>query len=209
MADDATCRIGDERELRSMFDEVSPTARIKVISALDAHCRNFIGLSPFLVIGSAAADGKADVSPRGDPPGFVHVLDDRTLAIPDRPGNNRIDTLGNIVANPEVALIFFVPGVGETLRVNGRAQLTQDRALLAGMAVNGKVPKLAIVVAVREAYLHCAKALKRSKLWEPESRAPKGAVPSIGRIIADQVGKPEMAGAIDERSIAAYRDKLY
>jgi PPOX class probable FMN-dependent enzyme len=209
MAADDVCRIDDQDALRGMFGEVSPTARIKVIDHLDRHCRHFIGLSPFLVIGTADANGKADVSPRGDPPGFVRVVDDHTLAIPDRPGNNRIDTLGNIVANPELALIFFVPGVEETLRINGRGTIVTDLALLEPMAVHGKVPKLAIQVAVREVFLHCAKALKRSRLWDPTVHVPKGTVPTIGRIIADMIGKPDDAGTIDQRSAVAYREKLY
>lgn len=196
-------------ELREIFGAPSALAAIKVIPALDAHCRRFISLSPFLVIASADASGKGDVSPKGDPPGFVKVLDDRTLAIPDRLGNNRIDTFLNVIENPEVGLIFFVPGVEETLRVNGRAAISRDPALLARMVEQGKTPKVALVVGVREAYLHCAKALKRSRLWDPAAQVPRSTLPSLGRMILDQTKRDDPVEEIDARIEDAYRTKLY
>ena len=137
----------------------------KQISALDHHCRAFISRSPFLLVGTANGTGVCDVSPKGDPAGFVQVLDDNTLVIPDRPGNRRADTLVNILENPQVGLLFLIPGVEDTLRVNGRAHIVQDEELLERTAVKGRKPLLVIVVDVQEAFLHCAKAFKRSLLW--------------------------------------------
>lgn len=194
--------------LRALYGEASELSRNKAIDHLDRHCRAFIALSPFLVIGTAAADRTADVSPRGDAPGFVRVIDGRTLAIPDRPGNRRIDTLRNVAENPEVALIFFVPGVNETLRVNGAASITTDAALLAGFAVQGKVPQTAMLVQVREAFLHCAKALIRSKLWDASAQVERSALPTLGAMIADQVAGID-AGEADRRIDVAYRTTLY
>lgn len=179
--------ITTEDELRARYDAPSDLARRKAIPKLDKHCRAFIAASPFLVIGSSAAGG-ADVSPKGDAPGFVAVLDDHTLAIPDRIGNNRTDTLQNILENPAVALIFFVPGMNETLRVNGRARISTDPALLEPLAAQGKTPRSAIVVDVDEAYLHCAKSLVRSKLWSPETQIDRKSFPSLGQMLADQIG---------------------
>lgn len=195
--------------LLALFGPTSSIAAAKAIPRLEVHCRRFIALSPFLVIGSSDREGRADTSPKGDPPGFVRVLDDHTLAIPDRPGNNRLDTLRNIVENPEVAVIFFVPGVDETLRVNGRARLTTEPGLLASMAVQGKVPTLAIVVAVREAYLHCAKALKRSRLWDPAGRIERGTLPSLARMVHDQTRSTEDVAVLEQRIETSYRDRLY
>ena len=179
--------VGDYAALKAIYGEAGALARQKLLSRLDRHCRNFISLSPFLVIGSASAAGPADVSPRGDAPGFVAVIDDRTLVIPDRPGNRLNDTLGNILENPQVALIFFVPGMNETLRVNGRARITNDEALLAPLAVQGKLPLSGILVEVEEAFLHCAKALIRSRLWAAESQIDRRSFPTLGEMISDQI----------------------
>lgn len=190
-------RIVDAAALRALYGEPSIRAASKVLSRLDAHCRAFIGLSPFCVLATAAADGSADCSPKGDAPGFVRVLDDETLLIPDRPGNNRVDSMSNVVENPNVGLIFFVPGMNETLRINGKAGITTDGALLEPLSVNGKRPRTGLVVKVEEAFLHCAKALMRSKLWDPERRIDRESFPSLGRILADQTGvqPPEAAEA--------------
>jgi PPOX class probable FMN-dependent enzyme len=185
-------------------------ARAKQIDRLDKHCRHFISLSPFLRLGSAAADGRTDVSPRGDPPGFVKVLDDETLAIPDRPGNNRVDSFKNIVQTGRVGLIFFVPGIEETLRVNGTATFSRDQALLRSMAIDGKLPRLAVIVHVEEAFLHCARALKRSKLWHATRHVPKGALPSLGRMIIEQTGRTDVSvEEADARIEKTYRENLY
>lgn len=197
-------------DLETLYGDATPLAIAKVLNRIDENCRLFISHSPFLCIASADAEGKQDVSPRGDPPGFVQVLDDKTLAIPDRVGNNRIDTLKNLRDNPEVGLIFFVPGVGETMRVNGTARITEDAALLEGMAMNGKAPKTAILVTVREAFIHCAKALKRSSLWDPSVQVPKGTIPSLARMIKAQVeAMGDTVETVEERIEVAYKERLY
>ena len=151
-----------------------PTASIaeKEMPMLDKHARHFLSLSPILFISTVGVDGRADISPRGDPAGFVKVIDDRTILIPERPGNRRADTMSNIVENPghSVALIFLLPGVEETLRASGRARIVDDPAALEDMAVRGKVPQLGILVEVDEVFFHCAKALKRARLWDPAAR---------------------------------------
>jgi len=204
--------IGNEEELRARFGEVSHLASAKSRPALDTYSRQFIGLSPFLVISTADTQGRADLSPRGDPPGFVRVIDDNTILIPDRPGNNRLDTMANITANPNVGLLFFVPGFEDTLRLNGKARITDDAALLSACTVNGKQPVVGILVAVEEVFLHCAKALKRSKLWDPASRQDRGQMPTIARMILEQtatpVAEPE-AAKIDAAVEDEYRTALY
>ena len=200
--------IPDADALRAHMGEISTMAVKKTLYALDRHCRRFIELSPFLVIATADADGRLDASPRGDPPGFVRVLDDVTLLLPDRPGNNRVDSLGNVLTSPGVGLVFFVPGVEETLRVNGQASITTDALLLAGSEVNGRVPKTGMVIRIDEAFFHCAKALKRSRLWDPAAQIERSAFPSLGRIIADQQTQFE-AGDVEKRLEVAYRERLY
>jgi hypothetical protein len=193
--------------LREIYGEPHERAVKKQLSRLDKHARNFIALSPFLVIASSDPSGRCDASPKGDAPGFVRVIDDRTLLIPDRLGNNRTDTLGNLLARPGVGLIFFVPGINETLRVNGRASVTVDPELLEPLAVHGKIPRSGILVAAEEIYFHCGKALIRSDLWNPEKHVPRGAWPSLGRIIAEQIGTDPDEG---ERATAeSYRTRLY
>ena len=177
--------------LVASYGLVSKGAQLKDIGRLDVHMSRFIALSPMCLIATADADGKQDVTPRGDPPGSFKVLDEQTLAIADRPGNNRLDTLKNLLANPEIALIFLLPGTNETVRVAGTAALSVDAELLESMAVQGKAPKCAIVVKVRQAYLHCAKAFLRSRLWTGEYAQPKGTFPSIGRMVGDQIGLTE------------------
>lgn len=205
--------IDSEGELREKFGEVHPLAITKSRPALDQYSRQFIAMSPFLVISTADADGKADLSPRGDPPGFVHVVDDRTILIPDRPGNNRLDTMSNITANPNVGCLFFIPGFEDTLRLNGKARLTDDAALLAPCSVNGKAPKVGILITVEEVFLHCAKALKRSKLWGPDYRQDRSQMPSIARIILEQTcdaGVDETEAAKADQDVEGdYKTGLY
>lgn len=197
-------------QLTAIYPPISALAAIKVLHKLDQHCRRFIGLSPLVSFASAAADGTMDVTPRGDHPGFVHVLDDTTVAIPDRPGNNRLDTLKNILGNPNVALLFFIPGMDEMFRVNGTATITTDPALLATMAVNGKLPRAAVVVKVSEAFLHCGKALKRARLWDPAAKVERTALPSLARMIVDQTGyAKDPVEVIEARTETAYRENLY
>ncbi|MBV9079433.1 MAG: pyridoxamine 5'-phosphate oxidase family protein [Methylobacteriaceae bacterium] len=200
--------IEDEAELRTLMGPVHPLAERKLLPRLDRYARDFIALSPFLVLASADRDGRADASPRGDGPGFVQVLDDATLLIPDRRGNNLADSFRNVLTSPGVGLIFLVPGVNETLRVNGRARLTTDPALLEPAAVDGKVPKAGLLVSVEEVYFHCGKALIRSKLWDAERQIPRSAFPSLGRIIADQTSVVTAEDA--ERTLdEGYRTRLY
>ena len=177
--------------LVASYAPVSKGAQLKDIGRIDVHMGRFIALSPLCLIATADAAGKQDVTPRGDPPGAFKVLDEHTLALADRPGNNRLDTLKNLLENPEIALIFLLPGVNDTVRVAGTARLSVDPELLASMAVQGKEPKCAIVISVRQAYLHCAKALLRSRLWQPDYVQPKGTFPSISRMVGDQVGMSE------------------
>lgn len=207
--------IRTEAELRQLMGEPEGLARRKSIAFLDPHCRHFIQLSPFLCIATCSADGRADVSPRGDQPGFVQLLDDRTLAIPDRPGNNRFDTVTNIMSNPAVGLIFFIPGFEDTLRINGKGAITRDPAILERATVNGKAPKLAIAVKVEKAFLHCAKAFRRSRLWDPAALVDRKRMPSLARMIIEQVAaageRPDEAtlARIDEALEEDYRCNLY
>ncbi|MSP87765.1 MAG: pyridoxamine 5'-phosphate oxidase family protein [Alphaproteobacteria bacterium] len=196
--------------LRDLYGESTTLARLKQLDRLDTHCRNFIAHSPFLMMASAGANGALDASPRGDAPGFVAVEDDRSLLIPDRPGNNRLDTLSNLQANPEVGLIFLIPGVDETLRVNGRAELVADSAVLVTLAAQGKLPKSAVRVRVREAFLHCGKALKRSRLWSEDYKVAKGTIPSLGRMIVEQVKPPGVSvEEAEQRVEESYRTRMY
>ena len=196
-------------ELRSSYGEPSERAARKSLDRLDRHCRRFIGLSPFVVLASSGADGRADCSPRGDAVGFVAVLDDRTVLLPDRRGNNRADSLSNVIENPYVGLLFMIPGVDETLRLNGRAALTTDPALLDPLAVNGRAPRSGLVVEVEEVFLQCTKALVRAKLWADESRVDrKAALPSFGQMLADHVGLPD-GEAVDREIRTKIRETLY
>ncbi len=183
--------ITEEVELRDIFGWPTERARNKQIDRLDRHCRAMIAKSPFLLLGTSDATGRCDVSPKGDYPGFVRVLNDRTIAIPDLPGNNRLDTLTNMLSNPQVGLIFMIPGMNETLRINGKVRLVRDANLLESMAFQGKLPKLAIVVDVQEVFTHCPKAFLRSKLWSEDSRIDRRELPSFAEILRDHAGLVE------------------
>jgi uncharacterized protein len=200
-------------QLQALFPPTHALAIAKSLNRLDPHAREFIARSPFLCIGTQSADGRADVSPRGDPAGFVRVLDDQTLLIPDRPGNNRLDTQSNILANPAVGLLFMVPGFDDTLRINGTAQITRDPGLLALLAVNDRLPVTAIVVTIQEVFLHCAKAFRRSKLWDPDARQDRSEMPSLVKIILDQTNAaPADAGVqakLDADLEEDYRGSMY
>lgn len=201
-------RITSVDVLRERYGVPSERAVLKEATSLQRWHKRFIELSPFLAISSTGKDGRGDVSPRGEKPGFVQVLDDHTLAIPDRPGNNRIDTLTNIVTNPNVGLLFLLPGVNEILRVNGAAELRDDPELMERFTVNGKPPRLVVVVRVQEAYLHCAKALMRSSLWKPEAINPRSVMPSMGEMLHDQIGE-RVAPESEEIAVARYAKELY
>jgi uncharacterized protein len=205
--------ITSEEALRGRYPATHDLAALKCLASLDSHAQEFIRRSPFLCIGTQNREGKADVSPRGDPVGFVRILDAVTLAIPDRPGNNRFDTLSNILANPNVGLLFMVPGFDDTLRVNGTASLSTDPAILEGMAVNNRAPTLAIVVKVAEVFLHCAKAFRRSGLWDPAARQNRSEMPTLLKMILDQTtGAPQdpvEMQKIDDGLEDDYRQSMY
>jgi PPOX class probable FMN-dependent enzyme len=188
-----------------------PTARSvqKERSTLDQHDRAFIARSPFLLIATAGADGRCDISPKGDVPGFVIVLDDRRLVIPDRPGNKRLDGMRNLLANPHVGLIFLVPGREETLRVNGRAWITRDPELLRRSAVQGRTPLLAIGVEVEQCFLHCAKAFLRAQLWTHEQWPLPDALPSLACVLFDQIQPEGVTLQEYERDIDEGVKRLY
>ncbi len=205
---DGISAITEPAELRAHYGDVLPIAARKVLAKLDQHCRAFIALSPFAVLATADGAGNVDASPRGDAPGFVGVLDDTTLLLPDRPGNNRVDSYGNILSHPGVGLLFFVPGVNETLRVNGHATVIADAERLAPFAAHGKAPVGGLLIEVREVFFHCGKALIRSSLWDPATRIERKQFPTLGRIMADQTHAIE-AEEGDRRIEQAYRDKLY
>lgn len=174
--------------LRRLYGPAKERSLRKQLPALDPHCLRFIALSPFVVLASTGQDGTMDASPRGGEPGFVLAPDSHTLLVPDASGNNRLDTLQNIVETGRLGLLFMVPGVDETLRVNGGAVLSTDGELLAAFAGAARPPKLVIRIEVREAYLHCAKALMRSKLWSPECHLVRSALPTMGQMLAEQIG---------------------
>jgi PPOX class probable FMN-dependent enzyme len=174
----------DAAALRELYGEPSEPAIAKEIDYVHPHYRAMIEASPFMVMATSGPDG-LDVSPRGDPPGFVVVEDERTLLIPDRRGNNRADSLNNLIADPRIALLFLIPGVGETLRVNGRAEISIDSALLARFPEQGKLPRSVVVVHVERVYFQCPKALVRSDLWNPAKHVERRTLPSSGTILAD------------------------
>jgi uncharacterized protein len=186
MLPDDTSFITDENALRALHHAPMSRATDKVLHTLDVHCRRVIALSPFCVIATQGPKG-ADVSPRGDPPGFVRVLDERTLLLPDRVGNNRLDGYSNLLVNPCIGMLFLVPGMNETLRVNGTARITDDARLLQLSAVNGRPPKVGLIVAIEEAFLHCGKALVRSKLWDATQQIDRAILPSYAEMLLDHV----------------------
>ena len=171
-------------QLEALYGEKMPAAVVKEIDHINGSYRKLIEKAPFVAVATAGPEG-LDCSPKGDAPGFVRVLDDKTLAIPDRPGNNRIDGFRNIVRDPRIALLFLIPGVGETLRVNGRAAISIDPELMANFAVNGKLPRCVLIVHIDSIYFHCSKAIVRSKLWDEKTKVDRASLPSTGSIIAE------------------------
>ena len=200
--------IGTLENLRDCYPQPLERSLRKSLTKLDAHMRHFISLSPFLCLGTSG-DGGGDVTPRGDAPGFVHVLDDRTLLIPDWQGNNRLDSLSNIVTNPSVGLLFMIPGVNETLRINGVAEISMEPALVERWTVNGKHPRSAMRVTVREAYLHCAKALMRSKLWEDDYRVERTELPTYAQMLKDQDVTTDSVEDLQKAIDESYATRLY
>ncbi|MGI9500960.1 MAG: pyridoxamine 5'-phosphate oxidase family protein [Geminicoccaceae bacterium] len=205
--------IRDESALRAFYGEPNPLALKKQLDHLDHNCRRFIELSPFLCLATSGADGRADNSPRGDAPGFVEIAaDGKTLFMPDRPGNNRVDSLTNIVHRPEVGLLFFIPGFTETLRINGRARLCTAADLLTRFAVNDRPPRLVVVITVAEVFLQCSKALIRSRLWEEDAKVDRKILPTLGRMIADVVDAKASAATVesyDDLIDSNAREELY
>jgi len=201
-------RIADENDLRKLYPAPIERARLKTLRKLDQHCTGFIARSPFVCLGTCSERG-ADIAPRGDEPGFVLVLDEVTLAIPDWPGNNRLDSFANILLNPQVALLFFIPGVDETLRVNGVAEITTRAELMDRWDRNGKRPRAVLVVTVREAFLHCGKALIRSRLWLDDFKIARAQLPPYGRMLKDQIETTETAEEIQASIVNGYANKLY
>ena len=199
-----------EAELRQLIGEPHALALAKQLGTLDVHCREFIARSPFLLMATSGATGQCDVSPKGDGPGFVQVLDEQHLLIPDRPGNKRLDGMRNLLQNPHVGLIFLIPTMEETLRVNGRAFIVRDEDLLARCAVQGKVPRLGIGVEVEEAFIHCAKAFKRSGLWEPERWPGLDGLASPAQMLLDHTRQPGATVEDLDRALQeSYTKRLY
>lgn len=193
-------------ELRAAVGAPSDLVVAKQLDRIDRHARTFIASAPLVVVASADAEGRCDASPRGGPPGFVRIIDDTTLLIPDRKGNRRIDTMLNIAANPHIGLLFLVPGVDETLRVNGRADTTTDDTLLADCAFNGRPPAMGIVVAVQEVFFHCARAFLRAGLWDPDRWPDRSGLPTLGTILSDQTTVGVDAADLDADLQRANRD---
>lgn len=195
-------------QLRALYPAAKGLAVDKQLTRLDPHCRHFISLSPFAVMATKGQDGLGDISPRGGDPGFILIEDDETLLLPDWPGNNRLDNLENILADPAVSLIFLIPGVDETLRVHGLAEISTDEALIRQFAIGAKLPKTVLRISVKEAYLHCAKALMRSRLWDADAQIERGDLPSIAKMIQDQAG---LSGPAESQPdmVARYRKLLY
>lgn len=195
-------------QLRALYAEPTERAIKKQLAKLDRHCRSFIALSPYLVVCTSDVDGNLDASPRGGTPGFCKVADDSMVLMPDRPGNNRLDSFSNIIGTGRIGMLFFVPGVDEMLRVNGTAELRTDEALRAQCIEQGKTPHVVVAVKVREAYLHCAKAIMRSKLWKPEAQVPRSVLPTMGQMINDQSGGATVVES-QETMVERYKTQLF
>ena len=201
--------VRDSTVLREIVGKVYPIAEDKVFPKLDTFSRRFIELSPFLCMGTLSANGACDVSPRGDPPGFVKIVDDKTLLIPERPGNRRADSMHNLLVNQPVGMIFLVPGIDETLRLGGQGSIVSDKAVLESMSMRGQAPKLAIKVDIEWVFFHCAKALLRSKLWQPATQIKRDVFPSYGEIIHEQRRQQVSVEELDRQVQDDYKNSLY
>jgi uncharacterized protein len=199
-----------ETELQSIVGVPGNLVNNKVINHLDEHCINFVSLSPFCLLSTSDENGHCDVSPRGDKPGFAFVLDSKRIILPERPGNRRVDSMRNIISNPHIGLLFLIPGLGETLRVNGRACLVTDDELLDKMSERNRKPLIGIAIEVEECYIHCAKAFKRSGLWEPESWAEHSKLPSAAKILSDHAKLSKLSTEEIEAILSKdYKERLY
>lgn len=186
-------------QLEALYGEKMPAAVIKEIDHINGSYRKMIEAAPFVAVATSGPEG-LDCSPKGDARGFVRILDDKTLAIPDRPGNNRIDGFRNIMRDPRIALLFLIPGVGETLRVNGRAAIAIDPELMQSFAVNGKLPRCVLIVHIESIYFHCSKAIVRSKLWDAETKIDRKSLPSTGTIVAE-LSQGKLGGEAYDRAM--------
>lgn len=200
--------IRTEAELRARIGEPTALVCAKISDRLNAVTRRYVERSPFVCLATSDAEGRCDLSPRGDPPGFVRILDERTLLIPERPGNRLADSLRNILANPRLGLLFVVPGVTDTFRVNGRATITTDAALLAPCSVEGRAPALGILVDIEEAYTQCSKALLRSQLWDPARFVDPATMPTGGQVHRAIQGEHFDAEAYDRERAERYRQRV-
>lgn len=201
--------IATEQELREIMGYPSEIVTRKTIDHIDEHCKSFIEKSPFITIATSDLEGNFDVSPKGDPVGFVKILSDKLLAIPDRPGNRKADTLRNIIQNPNIGLIFLIPGIKETLRVNGDAKIVRDERVLELLSCQGKIPSFAIIVHVKEAFMHCAKCMIRSNLWVNIDDTKERSVPSLAKTLVDH-GKLDITyEELDERIKNDEKTNLY
>jgi PPOX class probable FMN-dependent enzyme len=186
-------------QLEALYGERNPAAVVKEIDHINGSYRQLIEAAPFVAVATSGPDG-LDCSPKGDPRGFVRILDDKTLAIPDRPGNNRIDGFRNIISDPRIALLFLIPGVGETLRVNGRASITIDPELMQTFAINGKLPRCVTLVHIESVFFHCSKAVVRAKLWDEASKVDRNSLPSTGSIVAE-LSQGRLGGEAYDRAL--------
>ena len=200
--------IDAESDLRGLIGEPSDLVRSKIADRLNDMTRQFVERSPFLCLATSAADGSCDVSPKGDPAGFVRILDEKTLLLPDRPGNRLADSMRNILQNPQVALLFVIPGVTDTFRVNGRATLTTDAKLLEPSAVEGKVPRLGILVDIEEAYTQCSKAFLRSHVWDSQRFVDPATMPTGGQVLRAIQGEQFDAEQYDKERAERYRQRV-
>ncbi len=203
--------IRDEQELREIVGNPTETVLSKLADHLNELTRQFIERSPYVCLATVAPDGGLDVSPRGDPAGFVRILDERTLLIPDRPGNRIADALTNLLADPRIALLFLIPGVGDTFRVNGRAVITDDAELLAPSTMEGRPPKLGLLITIEQAYTQCSKASMRSDVWNPEKHIERSALPSSGAILRSLTSPEFDADEYDQERAERYarREGMY
>lgn len=200
--------IETEKQLRSMYLPTKERALKKQLSRLDHHCRSFLALSRFVVLSTSDSEGNMDASPRGGEAGFIKVIDDNTVIIPDWSGNNRLDTFSNILATRRIGALFLVPGVDEALRINGAASLRNDEAFTSLCEVNGRFPKVVVHITVKEAYLHCAKAIMRAQLWVAEAQVERKVLPTMNEILREQIGQTEPAEPQD-LMIARHKTELY
>jgi hypothetical protein len=201
--------IETKEQLREIYRQPGDGSVRKELRQLDMHAKGFLSRSPFVLIGSQDGHGNADVTPKGDKPGFVKVLDDTTIAIPDRPGNNRLDTWENVVQNPAVGLIFLIPGMNETLRINGDGKLTADPDMREQFAVDGKPAVAALIVRIKAVYMHCAKAFMRSQLWQPDTWPERFELPTLGQIMRDQLALSESSEDLDSNLAESYRNSMW